>query len=180
MTTFNLQQILKIAIPFASKEGEQHNIDGVRFEVGRDKIKAIATDSKILIVLDVNFENVNNLEQGKYTIEYNSAKKLMALLKSNPDYKILESDIVKIKDDFVDYTRLTTITTITNNTVEKIRLNPIGLKCICNASIEVLKIDKYAQPVFTFGLPDDPVRCNLNSKEYNISMFTVHMQINPY
>jgi len=177
MTKLNLEQILKITIPFVHKKEERYSINGIKLEVSSDKIKAVATNAEILITLDANFENVNNLEVGEYAIEYKSAKKLLALLKLNPNYQILTSDIVKLQGDFIDYKRVINPPVVHSESPRRVCVNPAYLKDISVASLEVLKINKGIQSILTFGSDTSPIRCNIDTVEFNILMIVAPMKI---
>ena len=177
MTKLNLEQILKITIPFVHKEEERYSINGIKLKVSSGKIKAVATNAEILITLDANFENVNNLEVGVYTIEYKSAKKLLALLKLNPNYQILKSDIVKLQDDFVDYKGVINPPVVHSESVRRVCVDPAYLKVMSEVSLKVLKIDKDIQSILTFGSETCPIRCNIDTVEFNILIIVAPIKI---
>lgn len=187
-----LQEVLSITIPFAYKNKERHNINGVRLECDNNHLSAIATNGKILIKIDTDFENANNLPMGKYTIDLQDVKKLEKLLKINVNYqisqslKIIESEL--LVPNFSDYEKKIPLYSTNINTNKNSSFTPSGIcfnsyhiKIIGEAAKKIQDIKSNAELQVYFSNTKDcisrPVLFEMKSIDFNVKMVVMPKQI---
>lgn len=172
MKTLNLQQVLKMAIPFAFTTNERPNIQGVKIEYDGKILRAIATDGHTLILVESAYENVNNLPKGEYTIELPKAKLLEKMLKLSPDHQVELGSQDETLTSFPDYNVIIPSETPSQNIAPyMLPINPILLEKV--SKISKMLYDKFSGDgavKMTYYADDRPLMFTVNEEDTNYSV----------